>query len=73
MTRLSSVESIQGSAFGDTYVSTNYAGASAVGSIPATFNEFEGMGGDDSITGTWGQQRRDRVLRERAGRGDGRP
>jgi Ca2+-binding RTX toxin-like protein len=51
---LVSVESIQGSAFGDTYVSTNYAGASAVGSIPATFNEFEGMGGDDSFTGTPG-------------------
>ena len=51
---LVSVESIRGSAFGDTYVSTNYAGASAVGSIPATFNEFEGMGGDDSFTGTPG-------------------
>ena len=45
---LSSVESIQGSAFGDTYVATGYNGASASGSIPSSFNEFEGMGGDDT-------------------------
>src|SRR5581483_8007049 len=48
---LSSVESVRGSAFGDSYTALGYTGASAIGSIPANFNEFEGMGGDDSITG----------------------
>ena len=51
---LVSVELIQGSASNDSYVATNYAGASAFGSIPPTFNEFQGMGGDDSITGNGG-------------------
>jgi Ca2+-binding RTX toxin-like protein len=51
---LQSVESIQGSAFGDTYVATGYNGASAFGSVFPTFNEFEGMGGDDNITGGGG-------------------
>ena len=35
----------------DTYVATGYAGASAIGSMPATYNEFEGMAGNDVITG----------------------
>ena len=48
---LVSVESIRGSAFADTYVATGYAGASAIGSVPAGFNEFEGMAGNDVITG----------------------
>src|SRR5262249_38363331 len=48
---LISVESVRGSVFGDTYVATGYAGASAIGSTPTSFNEFEGMGGDDTITG----------------------
>ena len=48
---LSSVESIRGSAFADNYVATGYAGASAIGSLPAGFNEFEGMAGNDVITG----------------------
>ena len=48
---LVSVESIRGSAFNDTYVATGYTGASAFGSVPATYNEFEGMAGDDKITG----------------------
>ena len=48
---LVSVESIRGSAFDDTYVATGYTGASAIGSVPATYNEFEGMAGDDVITG----------------------
>ena len=48
---LSSVESIRGSASGDSYTATGYAGASGVGSLTPNFNEFEGMGGDDSITG----------------------
>ena len=48
---LVSVESIRGSAFADTYVATGYKGASAFGSVPATYNEFEGMAGNDVITG----------------------
>ena len=48
---LVSVESIRGSAFNDTYVATGYAGASAIGSVAAGFNEFEGMAGNDVITG----------------------
>ena len=48
---LSSVESIRGSAFADTYVATGYAGASAIGSYSDDFNEFEGMAGNDIITG----------------------
>ena len=48
---LSSIESIRGSAFADTYVATGYAGASAIGSIVTTFNEFEGMAGNDTIVG----------------------
>ena len=48
---LSSVESIRGSAFNDSYVATGFAGASVFGSMSPTFNEFEGMAGDDSITG----------------------
>src|SRR5262249_48786527 len=48
---LTSVESIRGSSFADTYVATGYAGASVVGSVPPGFNEFEGMAGDDIIVG----------------------
>ena len=48
---LSSIELIRGSAFADTYVATGYAGASAIGSIVTTFNEFEGMAGNDNIVG----------------------
>ena len=48
---LVSIESIRGSAFADTYVATGYTGASAFGSVTATYNEFEGMAGDDIITG----------------------
>ena len=48
---LSSVELIRGSVFADIYVATGYSGASAIGSIPSTYNEFEGMAGNDVITG----------------------
>ena len=48
---LVSVELIRGSAFNDIYVATGYTGASAFGSVPATYNEFEGMAGDDNIIG----------------------
>ena len=42
---------ICGSAFADNYVSLGYNGASAIGSLPSNFNEFEGMAGNDTITG----------------------
>ena len=48
---LSSVESIRGSAFADTYVATGYNGTIPIGSLPSTFNEFEGMAGNDVIVG----------------------
>ena len=48
---LISIESVRGSAFDDIYVATGYAGASAIGSVPATYNEFEGMAGNDTIIG----------------------
>ena len=51
---ISSIESIRGTSFNDIYVSTGWAGASVIGSVPATFNEFEGMEGDDQITGNNG-------------------
>ncbi|HET7805250.1 MAG TPA: cadherin-like domain-containing protein [Pseudolabrys sp.] len=48
---LISIESVRGSLFDDKYVATGYAGASAVGSLSPSFNEFEGMAGDDTIIG----------------------
>ena len=48
---LVSIEQIGGSNFDDTYVATGYTGVSPVGSLQASFNEFEGMAGDDIITG----------------------
>lgn len=49
---LVSIESVRGTNFADTYVATGFNGAST-DTIPlgATFNEFEGMGGNDTITG----------------------
>ncbi|MEZ2144665.1 Ig-like domain-containing protein [Bradyrhizobium sp. DN5] len=49
---LRSIEAIQGTILADAYVATGYglAGALNVGNN-GTFNQFEGLGGDDSITG----------------------
>ncbi|MCP3391766.1 Ig-like domain-containing protein [Bradyrhizobium sp. CCGB12] len=49
---LRSIEAIQGTALADTYVATGYglAGALNVGNN-GSFNQFEGLGGDDVITG----------------------
>ena len=49
---LRSIEGITGSDFADTYTAMGYglAGASNVGNN-GTFNEFEGGGGNDTITG----------------------
>ena len=53
---LVSIEQIRGSAFADSYVATGYTGVSPIGSTGANFNEFEGMAGDDTITGNSGTQ-----------------
>ncbi|MGA7964815.1 MAG: cadherin domain-containing protein, partial [Gammaproteobacteria bacterium] len=48
---LISIESVRGTNFADTYDATGYTGASADLPLGADFSEFEGMGGDDVITG----------------------
>jgi hypothetical protein len=48
---LSSIESIRGTNFADTYNATGFNGASDDLVLPTTFNEFEGMAGNDTITG----------------------
>ncbi|MBX9778507.1 MAG: hypothetical protein K2Y71_29385, partial [Xanthobacteraceae bacterium] len=48
---LTSVESIRGSNFVDSYVATGFSGSSTNAGSNGTFNEFEGMGGNDTITG----------------------
>ncbi|MBR1287760.1 beta strand repeat-containing protein [Bradyrhizobium ottawaense] len=49
---LRSIEGIQGTGYADTYVATGYGqpGALNIGNN-GTFNQFEGLGGDDVITG----------------------
>jgi Ca2+-binding RTX toxin-like protein len=54
---LRSVEAIRGTAFADTYNATGFtatstnAGSAGVNAFGAAFNEFEGLGGNDTITG----------------------
>jgi Ca2+-binding RTX toxin-like protein len=48
---LTAIESVRGTNFADVYVATGFAGASTDFGALATFNEFEGMGGNDTITG----------------------
>ena len=48
---LASIEGIRGTAFADTYDATGFTAASPNGGDQGTLNEFEGMGGDDVITG----------------------
>ncbi|GGI24311.1 beta strand repeat-containing protein [Bradyrhizobium guangdongense] len=48
---LRSVESVRGTNFADTYVATGFSGGSVNAGSNGTFNEFIGMGGNDSITG----------------------
>ena len=48
---LNSIESIRGTNFADVYVAANFNGASDDLPLATTFNEFEGMGGNDTITG----------------------
>ena len=53
---LISIEQIRGSAFADIYVATGYTGVSPIGSFQANANEFEGMAGNDVITGNGATQ-----------------
>src|SRR5215510_7869516 len=49
---LTGIEQIRGSSFGDVYIATGFK--ASVSPQPGTsplFNEFEGMGGNDTITG----------------------
>jgi Ca2+-binding RTX toxin-like protein len=48
---LDGIELVRGSNFDDTYVATGFTGTSSVPGVVAGFNEFEGMGGNDTITG----------------------
>jgi hypothetical protein len=48
---LRGIEFVRGSQFADTYVATGFSGSSANAGFNGTFNEFEGMGGNDIITG----------------------
>ncbi|MEH2565235.1 VCBS domain-containing protein [Bradyrhizobium sp. AZCC 2289] len=48
---LTGVEGIIGTNFADTYNATGFTGSTGVPGTPVGFNEFEGMGGDDVITG----------------------
>ncbi|UPK37904.1 hypothetical protein IVB18_11715 [Bradyrhizobium sp. 186] len=48
---LRSVEAIRGTSFADAYVATNFGVSGANAGDFGTFNEFEGMAGDDAITG----------------------
>ncbi|WIW47860.1 VCBS domain-containing protein [Bradyrhizobium sp. 62B] len=48
---LRSVEAVRGTKFADTYSATGFNGSSANAGSYGTFNNFEGMGGDDVITG----------------------
>ncbi|WBL77252.1 Ig-like domain-containing protein [Bradyrhizobium xenonodulans] len=50
---LRNIEAVQGTGYVDTYDATGYglAGALNVSTSNGNFNQFEGLGGDDSITG----------------------
>ena len=48
---LRSIEAIRGTNFNDIYDATGFSGTSTNAGSFGTFNEFEGMGGDDTITG----------------------
>jgi Ca2+-binding RTX toxin-like protein len=48
---LRSIEAIQGTIFADTYDATGFSGSSLNAGSNGTFNQFEGLGGDDLIIG----------------------
>lgn len=66
---LSSIKSIRGTNFNDIYVASGFNGASDGLPFGATFNEFEGMGGND-IHREW---RYPHFVCECFGRGNGQP
>lgn len=45
------MEAVRGTNFADTYNATGFSGSSTNAGSYGTFNNFEGMGGDDTITG----------------------
>ncbi|WP_276017372.1 VCBS domain-containing protein [Bradyrhizobium sp. C-145] len=48
---LANIEGIVGSSFADTFNATGFAGNTGIAGTNLGFNEFEGRGGDDNITG----------------------
>ncbi|MEH2536613.1 MULTISPECIES: beta strand repeat-containing protein [unclassified Bradyrhizobium] len=53
---LLSIESVQGTNFADTFVATGFGASSANGGSNDTFNTFQGLGGNDTITGNGSTQ-----------------
>jgi VCBS repeat-containing protein len=48
---LTGIEGLIGTNFADTFDATGFTGSTGVPGTPVGFNEFEGMGGNDAITG----------------------
>ena len=48
---LRSIELVRGTQFNDTYTAVGFGSSSTNAGSGGTFNQFEGMGGDDTITG----------------------
>jgi VCBS repeat-containing protein len=48
---LTGIEGLIGTNFADTYDATGFTGGTGIPGTPVGFNEFEGMGGNDTITG----------------------
>ena len=48
---LRAIEAVRGTSFNDVYDATGFSGSSANAGSSGTFNQFEGMAGDDTITG----------------------
>ena len=53
---LTNIEGIVGTNFVDTFDATGFTGSTGVPGTPTGFNEFEGMGGDDTITSSTNSQ-----------------
>ncbi len=45
------VEQIRGTSYGDSFVAAGFASLTQPGGVASTFNSFEGLGGNDTITG----------------------
>ena len=48
---LRGIEAVRGTSFNDTFDATGFSGSSANAGSSGTFNQFEGMAGDDTIVG----------------------